>query len=62
MLSFYFNALGWRYTIAFLFISFCFVALLVMNLLAARRDQIIPQALVDNFELQLNEKRYQEAF
>ncbi|MBX9788318.1 MAG: MotA/TolQ/ExbB proton channel family protein [Pirellulales bacterium] len=62
MLGFYFSALGWRYTIAFLFISFCFVALLVMNLLAARRDQIIPQALVDNFELQLNEKRYQEAF
>ena len=62
MLGFYFGALGWRYTIAFLFISFCFVALLVMNLMAARRDQIIPQALVDNFELQLNEKRYQEAF
>jgi len=62
MLSFYFSALGWRYTIAFLFISFCFVALLVMNLMAARRDQILPQALVDNFELQLNEKRYQEAF
>ncbi len=62
MLSFYYNALGLRYTIAFLFISFCFVALLVMNLMAARRDQILPQALVDNFELQLNEKRYQEAF
>ena len=62
MLGFYFAALGWRYTIAFLFISFCFVALLVMNLMAARRDQILPQALVDSFELQLNEKRYQEAF
>ena len=62
MLGFYFSALGWRYTIAFLFISFCFVALLVMNLMAARRDQILPQALVDSFELQLNEKRYQEAF
>ncbi|MGD9649101.1 MAG: MotA/TolQ/ExbB proton channel family protein [Pirellulales bacterium] len=62
MLGFYFAALGWKYTLAFLFVSFCFVALLVMNLLAARRDQIIPQTLVDNFELQLNEKRYQEAF
>jgi biopolymer transport protein ExbB len=62
MLAFYYHALGLRYTIAFLFISFCFVALLVMNLMAARRDQILPQALVDSFELQLNEKRYQEAF
>src|SRR5438876_1071846 len=32
-LSFFFNALGWRYTLAFLIISFTFVAFLVMNLL-----------------------------
>lgn len=32
-----YNALGLRYVIAFLFISFVFVAVLVMNILQARR-------------------------
>jgi biopolymer transport protein ExbB len=61
-LSFFFNALGWRYTIAFLIISFTFVAFLVMNLLGLRRDAVCPQHLADAFEAQLNEKRFQEAF
>jgi biopolymer transport protein ExbB len=61
-LSFYFNALGITYTVAFLFISFCFVALLVMNFLALRRDAICPHSLVESFEAHLNEKRYQEAY
>jgi len=38
------------------------VALLVMNILAARRDQIVPLTLVDGFEAHLNEKKYQEAY
>ena len=33
-LEFFFKALGWRYTTAFLVISFTFVAFLVMNLIA----------------------------
>ena len=61
-LRFYFNALGLRYTIAFLFISFVFVALIVMNFLAIRRQSIVPPDLVANFESLLNEKRYQEAY
>lgn len=61
-LSFFFNALGWRYTIAFLIISFTFVAFLVMNLLGLRRDAVCPQHLADAFEAHLNEKRFQEAF
>jgi biopolymer transport protein ExbB len=48
--------------VAFLFISFCFVALLVMNILALRRDSICPHLLVQGFEAHLNEKRYQEAY
>ena len=56
------GALGWRYSIAFLIISFTFVAVLVMNLLSARRDSVCPRHLADAFEAHLNEKRFQEAF
>lgn len=61
-LEFFFGALGWRYTIAFLVISFTFVAFLVMNLLSLRRDAICPTHLVQAFEANLNEKKFQEAF
>src|SRR4029079_15373993 len=62
LLVFFFRALGWFYTIAFLFISFVFVALVVMNLLAARRENIVPVALVQGFEQFLNERKYPEAY
>ena len=61
-LQFYFGALGWRYSIAFLLLSFSFVALLVMNVLTLRRSSIVPLDLVEAFEAHLNEKRYQEAY
>ena len=61
-LMFFFKALGWRYTIAFFAISFTFVAVLVMNLLAFRRDSIAPKHLIEGFEANLNEKKFQEAF
>ncbi len=57
-----YNALGIRYTIAFLALSFSFVALLVMIILSFRRDNICPAHLVEGFEAHLNEKRYQEAY
>jgi len=62
LLAFFFGALGWRYTLAFLVISFTFVAFLVMNILALRRDQVYPRHLAEAFEANLNEKRFQEAF
>jgi len=61
-LQFFFGALGWRYTIAFLAISFTFVAFLVMNLLSLRRDAVCPRHLGEAFEAHVNEKRFQEAF
>jgi biopolymer transport protein ExbB len=61
-LAFFFGALGWRYTIAFLAISFTFVAFLVMNLLGLRRDAVCPPHLAEAFEANLNEKKFQEAF
>lgn len=62
MLVWTYNALGLRYTIAFLGISFAFVALLIMNMLSLRRDSFIPQPLIDGFEALCNEKKYQEAY
>ena len=57
-----FRSLGWFYSIVFICLSFTLVALFVMNLLGARRDNVVPAALVEGFEAQLNEKRYQEAY
>ncbi|MCC6493333.1 MAG: MotA/TolQ/ExbB proton channel family protein [Pirellulales bacterium] len=56
------DAMGWHYTIAFLAISFALVALFVMNILAARRENVVPSALVEGFEQHLNNKQYQEAY
>lgn len=56
------DAMGWKYTIAFLTVSFALVALLVMNILAARRENVVPSTLVEGFEQHLNNKQYQEAY
>jgi len=61
-LSWMFQSLGWFYSIVFLAISFTLVALFVMNILQARRENVVPVALVEGFEAHLNEKRYQEAY
>lgn len=62
LLVWLYHALGPRYVVVFLFLSFTLVALFVMNLLAIRRENIIPAGLVQGFETNLNEKRYQEAY
>jgi biopolymer transport protein ExbB len=56
------DALGWEYSIVFLFISLTFVALLVMNLLNARRESVCPLSLVEGFETHLTEGQFQEAY
>ena len=61
-LTFFYNALGPKYVIAFLALSFTFVALIVMNVLTLRRSSIVPMELVEAFEANLNEKKYQEAY
>jgi biopolymer transport protein ExbB len=43
-------------------LSFTLVALFIMNLLSARRENICPPALVEAFEAQLNERKYQDAY
>ena len=61
-LAWMYKALGLFYSFVFLALSFTLVALLVMNLLAARRENVLPVALVEGFEAHLNEKRYQDAY
>ena len=61
-LRFFYDAFGLKYVIAFLALSFTFVALIVMNVLTLRRSSIVPLQLVEAFEAHLNEKRYQEAY
>jgi len=62
VLSWAFRSLGWSYSIVFLSLSFTLVALFVMNVITARRDNVIPSQLVERFEQCLNDKRYQEAY
>ena len=62
VLSWMFSALGYGYSIIFLALSFTLVSLFIMNLLLARRDNIVPEELVENFEACLDEKQYQEAY
>jgi len=61
-LEWIYDALGPGYMVIFLGLSFTLVALFVMNLLTARRDNVCPMLLVETFEGHLNEKRYQEAY
>ena len=61
-LGWLYSALGPFYSIIFLSLSFALVALVVMNVLMARRDNILPADLIENFEAQLNAKKYQEAY
>ncbi len=62
LLSWTIESLGWAYMGVFLALSVTLVSLFVMNMLAARRDTLCPQELVDRFEEKLNEKEFQEAY
>ena len=61
-LQWLFKSLGILYIFIFLVLSFILVALFVMNILSARRDNICPSHLIDGFEANLDEKKYQEAY
>lgn len=61
-LAWLFEALGIGYLLIFLGLSFTLVALFVMNVLTANRNNVCPVSLLDGFEAHLNEKQYQEAY
>ncbi len=62
LLSWVISSLGWGYLSVFLVLSITLVSLFVMNMLAARRDTLCPQELVDEFEAKLDEKDIQGAY
>lgn len=62
LLKWTYDSLGLGYVLIFLALSVTLVSLFVMNMLAARRDTLCPQELVDNFEERLNEKDFQGAY
>lgn len=62
LLSWVISSLGVGYLAIFLALSVTLVSLFVMNMLAARRDTLCPQELVDTFEEKLNEKDFQAAY
>jgi biopolymer transport protein ExbB len=61
-LAFLAAALGPKYIVVFLLLSFGLVALLVMCFLQFRKDVLIPPALSQAFEQHLEQKQFQEAF
>lgn len=61
-LSWLYGALGPLYSIVFLSLSFALVAVFVMNVLVARRENILPSQLIEGFEAHLNAKKYQDAY
>ena len=62
MLVFYYNALGLKYVIVFLALSFGLVALLVMCFLQVRKAVLMPPGLSQAFEAHLEAKEYQQAY
>lgn len=62
LLGWIYESLGIGYLVVFLALSVSLVSLFVMNMLAARRDTLCPQELVDSFEEKLNEKDFQGAY
>jgi biopolymer transport protein ExbB len=62
MLVFFYNALGLKYVIVFLALSFGLVALLVMCFLQIRKAVLMPAALSQAFEAHLDNKEYQQAY
>lgn len=56
-----YTALSYYFWI-FMIISIVFVALLVMNIMNARRENVVPLALVESFEACLEENQVQEAY
>jgi biopolymer transport protein ExbB len=61
-LSWMLEALGLFWMIVFLSLSFVMVALIMMNLLQVRRDVLLPNDFVEEFEGKLNTKDFQGAY
>jgi biopolymer transport protein ExbB len=61
-LTFLFQALGIKYVIVFLLLSFALVALLVMCFMQFRTSVLMPPGLSEQFEQHLENKEFQQAY
>ncbi|MEZ6133227.1 MAG: MotA/TolQ/ExbB proton channel family protein [Planctomycetaceae bacterium] len=61
-LSWMIGALGWFWMLIFAALSFVMVALIMMNLLQVRREVLLPNDFVEEFEQKLNGKDFQGAY
>lgn len=55
------HSLGTPLLVVFLFLSVALAALMVANVLAVRRDSVVPLALIQGLEVRLGEDRFQDA-
>ncbi len=55
------HSLGTPLSVIFLFLSIALVALVTINVLAVRRDSIVPLALIQALEVRLGEDRFEDA-
>ncbi len=55
------DALGWFWMLVFAALSFVMVALIMMNLLQVRRDVLVPNDFVEEFEQKLDGKDFEGA-
>ena len=55
------HSLGAPWVVIFLFLSVALVALMVVSVLAVRRDSVVPPALIQGLEVRLGEDRFEEA-
>ncbi|TWU65394.1 MotA/TolQ/ExbB proton channel family protein [Crateriforma conspicua] len=62
LLGWTYESLGPGYMGVFLLLSVALLSLFVTNLVAARRETLCPQELVDGFEEKLNNKEFQAAY
>jgi biopolymer transport protein ExbB len=61
LLAWLVRCLGTPLAVVFLFLTVALAALMVVNILAVRRNSVVPLALIQALEVRLGEDRFQEA-
>ena len=62
LLEWVWKSLGIGYSIIFLSLSLTLTAVVIINLINVRRTKVLPTELIEEFEAELQEKKYQEAY
>jgi len=62
LLGWIWKSLGFGYSVIFLSLSFILTAVVLINLVKTRRQRVLPTELIEEFEADLREKKYQHAY